>query len=258
MTRIDPRAVVSPRAELAEDVTVGPFAIVGDGVVIGAGTTVGPHAVIEGPTTLGRGNRIWQFASIGAAPQDKKYAGEPTRLEVGDRNVFRECTTINRGTVTGLGVTRIGDDNLFMAYSHVGHDCIVGNKCVMSNATALAGHVELDDWVIMSGYAGVHQFCKIGAHVFLANNAAVTRDVPPYLMVAGSPAAPVTINSEGLKRRGFTPEQVANIKGGFRVLYRSGLKLAEATAELERLAADQPELRPYLDFMPRVTRSLIR
>jgi UDP-N-acetylglucosamine acyltransferase len=258
MTRIDPRAVVSPRAELAEDVTVGPYAIVGDGVVIGAGTTVGPHAVIEGPTTLGRGNRIWQFASIGAAPQDKKYAGEPTRLEVGDRNVFRECTTINRGTVTGLGVTRIGDDNLFMAYSHVGHDCIVGNKCVMSNATALAGHVELDDWVIMSGYAGVHQFCKIGAHVFLANNAAVTRDVPPYLMVAGSPAAPVTINSEGLKRRGFTPEQVANIKGGFRVLYRSGLKLAEATAELERLAADQPELRPYLDFMPRVTRSLIR
>ena len=258
MAHIDPRAIVSPKAELADDVAVGAYAIVGDGVVIGAGTTVGPHAVIEGPTTLGRGNRIWQFASVGAAPQDKKYAGEPTRLEIGDRNVFRECCTINRGTVTGHGVTRIGDDNLFMAYSHVAHDCIVGNKCVMSNATALAGHVELDDWVIMSGYAAIHQFCKVGAHAFLANNAAVTRDVPPYLMVAGSPAEPVTINSEGLKRRGFTPEQVANIKNGFRVLYRSGLKLAEATVELERLAVDQPELKPYLDFMPRVTRSLIR
>jgi UDP-N-acetylglucosamine acyltransferase len=258
MAHIDPRAIVSPKAELAEDVTVGAYAIVGDGVTIGAGSAVCPHAVIEGPTTLGRDNRIWQFASIGAAPQDKKYKGEPTRLEVGDRNVFRECTTINRGTVTGHGVTKIGDDNLFMAYSHVGHDCIVGSKCVLSNATALAGHVELDDWVIMSGYAGVHQFCKVGAHAFLANNAAVTRDVPPYLMVAGSPAAPVTINSEGLKRRGFTAEQVANIKNGYRVLYRSGLKLAEATAELERLAVDQPELQPYLDFMPRITRSLIR
>jgi len=258
MATIDPRAVISPRAELAADVTVGPYAIVGDDVVVGAGTRIGPHAVVEGPTTLGRDNRIWQFASIGAAPQDKKYDGEPTRLEVGDRNVFRECCTINRGTVTGHGVTRIGDDNLFMAYSHVGHDCIVGSRIVMSNATALAGHVELDDWVSMSGYAGVHQFCKVGAHAFLANNAAVTRDVPPFLMVAGSPAAPVAINSEGLKRRGYSAEQIAAIKNGFRVLYRSGLKLAEASAELTRLAAEHPELQPYVDFLPRVTRSLIR
>jgi UDP-N-acetylglucosamine acyltransferase len=258
MAKIDPHAIVSPTAELADDVVVGPFAVIGDGVRLGARTTVGPHAVIDGPTTLGDDNVVWQFASIGGAPQDKKYNGEPTRLEVGHRNVFREFTTINRGTVSGHGVTRIGDDNLFMAYSHVAHDCIVGSKCVLSNATALAGHVELDDWVIMSGYAGVHQFCKVGAHAFLANNAAVTRDVPPFLMVAGSPAEPVTINSEGLKRRGYTAEQIANIKNGFRVLYRSGLKLAEATVELERLAQEQPELKPYVDFLPRVTRSLIR
>lgn len=258
MTNVDPRAVVSPKATLAADVTVGPFAVIGDGVAIGAGTSVGPHAVIEGPTTIGRENRIWQFASIGAAPQDKKYRGEPTRLEIGDRNLFREFTTIHRGTASGHGVTRIGDDNLFMAYAHVAHDCVVGSRCVLSNATALAGHVELDDWVILSGYAGIHQFCKVGAHAFLANNAAVTRDVPPYLMVAGSPAEPLTINSEGLKRRGFTPEQIANIKNGFRVLYRSGLKLAEATVELTRLAESQPELKPYVEFLPRVTRSLIR
>jgi UDP-N-acetylglucosamine acyltransferase len=258
MANVDPHAIVSPKAELADDVTVGAFAVIGAGVVLGPRTTVGPHAVIDGPTTVGADNVIWQFASIGGAPQDKKYKGEPTRLEIGDRNVFREFTTINRGTVSGHGVTRIGDDNLFMAYSHVAHDCRVGNKCVLSNATALAGHVELDDWVIMSGYAGVHQFCKIGAHAFLANNAAVTRDVPPFLMVAGSPAEPVTINSEGLKRRGYTADQISNIKNGFRVLYRSGLKLAEATAELERLAAEQPELKPYVDFLPRITRSLIR
>lgn len=258
MARIDPRAVVSPKAELADDVTVGPYAVVGDDVVVGAGSTIAAHAMVTGPTRIGRDNHIWQFASVGSAPQDKKYRGEPTRLEIGDRNQFRECCTINRGTVTGHGVTRIGDDSLFMAYSHVAHDCTVGNKVVMSNCTALAGHVEVDDWVIFSGYAAVHQFCKVGAHAFLANNAAVTRDVPPYLMVAGSPAEPITINSEGLKRRGFDAAQIANIKNGFRVLYRSGLKLAEATAELERLAVDQPELRPYLDFLPRVTRSLIR
>lgn len=258
MANIDPRAIVSPKAELADDVTVGAFTMIGDGVVIGPRSKIGPHAVIEGPTTLGADNVVWQFASIGGAPQDKKYKGEPTRLEIGDRNAFREFTTINRGTANGHGVTRIGDDNLFMTGSHVGHDCVVGNKCVLSNATALAGHVELDDWVIMSGYSGVHQFCKIGAHAFLANNAAVTRDVPPFLMVAGTPAEPVTINSEGLKRRGYSAEQISNIKNGFRVLYRSGLKLAEATAELEKMAAEHPEVQPYLDFMPRITRSLIR
>ena len=255
---IDPRAIVSSDAQLAPDVVVGPFTVIGPGVVIGAGTWIGPHAVINGPTTLGRDCKVFQFASIGDAPQDKKYRGEPTRLEVGDRNVFREFCTINRGTVSGHGVTRIGDDNLFMAYSHVAHDCIVGNKCVMSNCTALAGHVEIGDWVILSGYAAIHQFCKVGAHAFLANNAAVTRDVPPYLMVAGSPAEPKGINSEGLKRRDFDAGQIANIKNAYRVLYRSGLTLAEATEQLKVLAATQPEVGAFVEFLGKVTRSVVR
>ncbi len=255
---IDPRALVSPDAELAPDVEVGPFTVIGAGVVIGAGTRVGPHAVINGPTTIGRDCQVFQFASIGDAPQDKKYRGEPTRLEIGDRNVFREFCTMNRGTVGGHGVTRIGDDNLFMAYTHVAHDCVVGNKCVMSNYAVLAGHVELGDWVIMSGYSGVHQFCKVGAHVFLANNCAVTRDVPPYLMVAGAPAEPKGINSEGLKRRGFDATQIANIKAAYRILYRSGLKLAEATEQLNELARTQPEVAAFAEFLPTATRSIVR
>jgi UDP-N-acetylglucosamine acyltransferase len=255
---IDPRAIVDPGAELAPDVEVGPFAVIGAGVRIGAGSWIGSHAVIKGPTTLGLNTRVFQFASIGDAPQDRKYAGEPTRLEVGDRNVFREFCTINRGTVAGRGVTTIGDDCLFMAYSHVAHDCIVGSQCIMSNCTALAGHVQLGDWVILSGYSGIHQFCKVGLHAFLANNAAVTRDVPPYLLVAGSPAEPKGVNSEGLKRRGFAPEQIANIKSAYRLLYRSGLKLAEATAQLRALVPGQPELAAFVDFLAASERSLIR
>ncbi|MFZ9126912.1 MAG: acyl-ACP--UDP-N-acetylglucosamine O-acyltransferase [Steroidobacteraceae bacterium] len=255
---IDPRAVIAPGAQLAEGVEVGPFAVIGEGVEIGEGSIIGPHAVINGPTRIGRECRVFQFASIGDAPQDKKYRGEPTRLEIGDRNIFRECCTVNRGTVGGHGITRIGSDNLFMAYSHVAHDCVIGDHCVFSNSVALAGHVEVADWVIMSGFAGVHQFCKVGAHAFLANNTAVTRDVPPYLLVAGTPAEPKGINSEGLKRRGFTPEQIANIKQAYRVLYRDGLKLEEASQELERLAADQPELRLFTEFLPTVTRSIVR
>ncbi|MGA1463524.1 MAG: acyl-ACP--UDP-N-acetylglucosamine O-acyltransferase [Steroidobacteraceae bacterium] len=255
---IDPRAVIAPGAQLAEGVEVGPFAVIGEGVEIGEGSIIGPHAVINGPTRIGRECRVFQFASIGDAPQDKKYRGEPTRLEIGDRNTFRECCTVNRGTVGGHGITRIGSDNLFMAYSHVAHDCVIGDHCVFSNSVALAGHVEVADWVIMSGFAGVHQFCKVGAHAFLANNTAATRDVPPYLLVAGTPAEPKGINSEGLKRRGFTPEQIANIKQAYRVLYRDGLKLDEASQELERLAADQPELRLFTEFLPTVTRSIVR
>ena len=255
---IDPRAIVAADAEIAEGVEIGAYTIIGAGVRIGAGSWIGPHAVINGPTTLGRDNKIFQFASIGDAPQDKKYRGEPTRLEVGDRNVFREFCSINRGTAGGRAVTKIGDDNLFMAYSHVGHDCIVGSQCVMSNCTALAGHVELGDWVILSGYSGVHQFCKVGAHSFMANNAAVTRDVPPYLLVAGTPAEPKGVNSEGLKRRGFGPEQIANIRNAYRLLYRSGLKLAAATEQLQALAADQPELLPFVQFLAASERSIIR
>jgi len=255
---IDPRAIVAPDAEIADGVEIGAFSVIGAGVRIGPGTWVGPHAVINGPTTLGRDNKVFQFASVGDAPQDRKYKGEPTRLEVGDRNVFREFCSINRGTAGGRGVTRIGNDCLFMAYSHVAHDCIVGDNCILSNCTALAGHVELGDWVILSGYAGIHQFCKVGAHAFLANNAAVTRDVPPYLLVAGSPAEPKGVNSEGLKRRGFDAAQIANIKSAYRLFYRSGLKLAEAQERLAELAATQPELAPFVEFLGASERSIIR
>lgn len=255
---IDPRAIVAPDAEIGEGVAIGPYSVIGAGVRIGAGTWVGPHAVINGPTTLGRDNKVFQFASVGDAPQDRKYKGEATRLEVGDRNVFREFCSINRGTAGGRGVTRIGNDCLFMAYSHVAHDCIVGDHVVMANCTALAGHVELGDWVILSGYAGVHQFCKVGAHAFLANNAAVTRDVPPYLLVAGSPAEPKGVNSEGLKRRGYDAAQIANIKSAYRLFYRSGLKLAAAEERLRELAATQPELQPFVEFLAVSERSIIR
>jgi UDP-N-acetylglucosamine acyltransferase len=255
---IDARAVVSPQAEIAEDVEVGPFSIIGRDVVVGAGTWIGPHAVINGPTRIGVGNKIFQFASIGDAPQDKKYKGEPTRLEIGDRNVFRECVTVNRGTTHGLGVTRIGNDNLLMAYSHVAHDCQLGDQIVLANCATLGGHVELGDWVIMGGLSAVHQFTKVGAHCFLAHNAAVTRDVPPYIMAVGRPAVPHSVNSEGLKRRGFTEAQIRNIRRAYRVLYRSGLKLQEALEQLETAAASQEEIRPFVDFIKRSSRSLVR
>jgi UDP-N-acetylglucosamine acyltransferase len=211
-----------------------------------------------GPTTIGEDNRIFQFSSIGDAPQDKKYNGEPTRLEIGDRNVFRESVTVNRGTVTGNGVTRIGNDNLLMAYSHVAHDCTLGDQIVMANCATLGGHVELGSWVIMGGLSAVHQFTKIGDHAFLAHNTMVTRDVPPFVMAVGRPAVPHSVNSEGLKRRGFTEEQIRNIRRAFRVLYRSGLKLQEALEELERAALDQPEVKPFVEFIGRSSRSLVR
>jgi UDP-N-acetylglucosamine acyltransferase len=258
VSNVDSRAIVSPKAELAADVTVGAYAVIGEGVRIGAGTWVGPHAVINGLTTIGAGNKIFQFASIGDAPQDLKYKGEPTRLEIGDRNVFREFTSMNRGTVQGGGVTVIGSDNLFMAYTHVAHDCHVGNKVVMANYATLGGHVTLGDWVIMGGYSGIHQFTKVGAHAFLGNNAAVTRDVPPYVMAVGSPAVPHSINSEGLKRRGFSESQIRNLKNAYRVLYRSELKLADAVAELKSRVASQPELGIFVDFIGESTRSIVR
>lgn len=258
MGRIHPTAIIDPSAELADDVTVGPYAVIGADVTVGAGTRIAAHAMVVGPTTLGRDNRVWQFASIGDDPQDLKYRGERTTLEIGDRNQFRECCTVSRGTASGHGTTRIGSDNLFMAYAHVAHDCIVGNHCVLANYAGLAGHVEVDDWVILGGYSGVHQFCKIGQHAFLANNATATRDVPPYLMVSGAPAVPKGINSEGLKRRGFSADDVTAIKGAYKVLYRSGLKLQEATDELERRARVTPVLQAFVDFLPRATRSLVR
>jgi UDP-N-acetylglucosamine acyltransferase len=255
---IDSRAVISPQAQIAADVQIGPFTVIGADVVIGAGTWIGPHAVINGPTRIGNDNKIFQFASLGDAPQDKKYKGEPTRLEIGDRNVFRECVTVNRGTTHDQGVTRIGSDNLFMAYSHVAHDCQLGDKIVMSNVATLGGHVEIGDWVILGGLSAVHQFTKVGAHCFIANNAAVTRDVPPYVMAVGQPAEPHSVNSEGLKRRGFSAEQILNIRRAYRLLYRSGLKLKAALEELERRALSQPEIGPFVEFIKRSSRSIVR
>jgi UDP-N-acetylglucosamine acyltransferase len=255
---IDARAVISPQAEVAPDVEIGPFSIIGADVAIGPGTWVGPHVVINGPTRIGAGNKIYQFASLGDAPQDKKYKGEPTRLEIGDRNVFRESVTVNRGTVQGRGATRIGNDNLLMAYSHIAHDCCLGDQIVLANCATLGGHVELGDWVIMGGLSAVHQFTKVGEHAFLAHNAMVTRDVPPYVMAVGRPAVPHSVNSEGLKRRGFTEAQIRNIRRAYRVLYRSELKLQAALEELERAAQSQAEIRPFVDFIKHRSRSLIR
>jgi UDP-N-acetylglucosamine acyltransferase len=255
---IDARAIISPKAQLAADVTVGPFSIIGPDVQIGAGTIVGPHVVINGPTVIGADNHISQFASIGDAPQDKKYKGEPTRLEIGDRNVFRENCTVNRGTTHDKGITRIADDNLFMANSHVAHDCQVGSKTVFANCASLGGHVEIGDWVILGGLTAVHQFCKVGSHAFLAGGAIVQRDVPPYVMVAGNPALPHAVNSEGLKRRGFSEQQVRNVRDAYRILYRSELKLAEAMEQLRALGDTQPEVRFFADFIAASTRSIVR
>jgi len=255
---IDPHALVSPQAQLAADVTVGPFSIIGPGVEIGPRTVVGPHVVINGPTRIGADNRFFQFASIGDAPQDKKYNGEPTRLEIGDRNVFRESCTVNRGTVQGHGVTRIGNDNLFMAYSHVAHDCIIGNEIIFANCAALAGHVEIGDCVTLGGLTAVHQFVKIGAYAFLAGGAIVQRDVPPYVMVAGNPAVPHMVNAVGLKRRGFDEAQVKNIRHAYRVLYRSDLKLADALERLGPLASTRSEIKAFVDFVASSTRSIVR
>jgi UDP-N-acetylglucosamine acyltransferase len=255
---IDSRAVVSPQAQVAADVHIGPFSIIGAEVSIGSGTWIGPHAVINGPTKIGKNNKIFQFASLGEAPQDKKHDDEPTRLEIGDRNVFREFCTVNRGTVLDRGVTKIGNDNLLMSYSHVAHDCTLGDNIVMSNVATLGGHVEIGDWVNLGGLSAVHQHTKVGAYSFIANNAAVTRDVPPYILAVGQPAEPHSVNAVGLRRRGFTPEQVLNIRRAYRLLYRSGLKLQAAMDQLEAAAAVQPEIRPFVDFIRRSTRSIVR
>jgi UDP-N-acetylglucosamine acyltransferase len=255
---IDSRAVISPQAQIAADVHIGPFTVIGADVVIAAGTWIGPHVVINGPTRIGTDNKIFQFASLGDAPQDKKYKGEPTRLEIGDRNVFRESVTVNRGTTHDKAVTHIGNDNLLMAYSHVAHDCHLGDQIVMANCATLGGHVEIGDWVIMGGLSAVHQHTKVGAHCFIAHNAAVTRDVPPYVMAVGRPAEPHSVNTEGLKRRGFTREQIGNIRRAYRVLYRSGLKLKTALEELEKAAVTQAEIRPFIEFIKHSERSIVR
>ena len=251
-------AIISPGAELAEDVKVGPYSIIGNDVKIGAGTEIGSHVIIKGATEIGDNNRILQFASIGEDPQDKKYAGEKTRLVIGDGNTIREYCTLNRGTAQDIGVTRIGNNNWLMAYVHVAHDCDIGNEAVFANNSSLAGHVSVGDYVIFGGFSGVHQFCRVGAHSFIGNNAAVTRDVPPYIMVSGQPAVPRGVNSAGLKRRGFNSDQAKNIKEAFRLLYRLGLRLEEARDRITELAVDRKELRIFAEFLEPSERSIVR
>ncbi len=255
---IHPTAQVDPGAELGSNVTIGAYTVVGPNVVIGDGTSVGPHVVIEGPTRIGAKNRIFQFASLGGAPQDKKYADEPTELVIGDGNMIREFVTLNRGTSQDLGVTRIGNDNWIMAYVHIAHDCIVGSHTIFANASSLAGHVRVDDYVILGGFTLVHQFCQIGAHAFTSMGSIINRDVPPYVTVAGNFAEPKGINAEGLKRRGYTPERITAIKRAYKTLYKSGLPLAGAREELSRAAATAPDVKLMLDFIERSERSLIR
>ena len=255
---IDPRAVVDPKAELDASVSVGPFAIIGPGVRIGAGSSVGPQCIISGPATIGRNNRFVAACAIGGQPQDKKYAGEPTTLEIGDRNTFFEYSTVNRGTAQDLGHTRIGNDGWFMSYTHIAHDCVVGDNVIMANCATLAGHVFVHDWAILGGFSKIHQFCRIGAHSFCGMNVDLTRDVPPFVMVAGTPPAPYGINSEGLRRRGFTPEQVRSVKEAYKVLYRSDKRLEEALAELRKMQADKPELALLTEFLADTSRSIVR
>lgn len=255
---IHPSAIIDPGAILAEDVGVGPFTIIGPGVEIGSGTTIGPHVVIRGPSRIGRENRIFQFASVGEDPQDKKYQGEVTRLEIGDRNVIREYCTIHRGTAQDQSLTRIGNDNLLMAYTHVAHDCVIGDGVIMANGASLAGHVSVDDYAILGGFSLVHQFCRIGRHSFSGMGSVISRDIPPYVMVGGSPTKPRGINNVGMERRGYDAEAILQIKRAFKVIYKSRLKLEEAIEHLAAMAKHSPEILPILEFLQQSGRSIIR
>ncbi|MFA5171334.1 MAG: acyl-ACP--UDP-N-acetylglucosamine O-acyltransferase [Sulfuriferula sp.] len=251
-------AIIHPKAQIAEGVSIGAYSIIGEHVTIGAGTTIAPHVVINGHTSIGCDNQIFQFCSLGEIPQDKKYAGEPTRLEIGDRNIIREFCTFNIGTVQDTGITRIGNDNWIMAYVHLAHDCNIGNHTIFANNASLAGHVEVGDYAILGGFTGVHQFCKIGAHVMTGISSVIFKDVPPYLMIAGQPAAPHGMNNEGLKRRGFSAVALAGLKLAYRILYREGLTVAEAQVQLAELAQEVPEVQPMVDFLAQSTRGIIR
>ena len=255
---IHPTAIISDSAKIDEKVEIGAYSIIGNDVEIGSGTRIDSHVVVNGPTKIGCDNHIYQFASIGDDPQDKKYRDEPTGLIIGDRNTIREFCTISRGTVQDVGNTIMGDDNWIMAYVHIAHDCVVGNQTIMANNVTLAGHVHVGDWVIFGGFSGAHQFARVGAHAFLGMYAGVNRDVPAYVMVSGQPAQPRGINSEGLKRRDFSEEQIRNIKEAYRLVYRKGLKLSEATEQIEELSKYQPELVPFLESLRSSERGVIR
>jgi UDP-N-acetylglucosamine acyltransferase len=255
---IDPTAIIHPAARLGAQVTVGPYSVIGEHVEIGDGTWIGPHVVISGHTRIGSENRIYQFSSIGEVPQDKKYAGEPTRLEIGDRNTIREFCTLNCGTAQDVGVTRLGNDNWIMAYVHLAHDCQVGSNTIFANNAQLAGHVQVGDWAILGGFTVVHQFVRIGAHSMTAMGTILLQDLPSYVTASGNPAEPHGINSEGLKRRGFSADGVAAIKRAYKTLYKSGLKFDEARAAILADATAQPELVPLAEFLTAPGRGVIR
>lgn len=258
MTLIDPRAIVDPKARLAADVQVGPWSIIGPDVEIGEGTVIGPHVILKGPTVIGRHNRIFQFSSIGEDTPDLKYQGEPTRLRIGDHNTIREGVTIHRGTVQDREETTLGDHNLLMAYVHIGHDSVIGNHCILVNNTALAGHVHVDDWAILSGYTLVHQFCRIGAHSFSGMGTAIGKDVPAYVTVFGNPAEARSMNFEGMRRRGFSAEAIKELRRAYKVVYRQGLTVDDALRELEPVAQQFPEVAVFRDSILSAKRGITR
>jgi len=255
---IHPTAIVDAKAELADDVKVGAFSIIGPDVKIDSGTSVGPHVVISGHTTIGKHNQIFQFSSLGEAPQDKKYQGESTKLEIGDHNTIREFCTFNRGTAQDKGTTKIGNHNWIMAYVHIAHDCHVHNNTILANNSSLAGHVDMHDYAILGGFTLVHQFCKIGQHVITAVGSVVFKDIPPYVTASGYDANPHGINAEGLKRRGFSADSITNIKRAYKTLYRQSLTLDEAKAVLTKEALKVPELSLLVEFLNQSTRGIIR
>jgi UDP-N-acetylglucosamine acyltransferase len=255
---IDSKAVVDSNAEIADGVQIGPFSVIGAGVRIGSGTVIGPHVVIKGPISIGRDNRIYQFSSIGEDPQDRKYANEVTRLEIGDRNTIREFVTMHRGTQQDHSLTKIGNDNLFMAYTHVAHDCIVGNKVIMANGASLAGHVHLGNNAILGGFTLVHQFTQIGEYSFSAMGSAITQDIPPFVMVGGRPTRPHGINSVGMERNGVPPEVVRKIRKAYKILYKSNMRLEDAIEEIEDLAGESDEVSTMVSFLRNVTRGILR
>lgn len=256
--KIHSTAIIDPKAELDSSVTVGAYSVVGANVKVDAGTTIASHVVLQGPTTIGKNNQIFQFSSLGEAPQDKKYRDEPTTLEIGDNNTIREFCTFNRGTIQDKGVTKIGNDNWVMAYVHIAHDCTIGNNTILANNSSLAGHVDIHDYVILGGFTLIHQFCKIGAHVITAVGSVVFKDIPPYVTAAGYDAKPHGINSEGLKRRGFSPGSVMQIKRAYKALYRNGLSLEEAKIELSNMQKDCHEITILSDFLTISTRGIVR
>lgn len=255
---IHPTAIIHEGAILAPDVSVGPYSIIGDHVEIGSGTWIGPHVVINGPTRIGQNNKIFQFSSLGEMPQDKKYQGEETRLEIGDRNVIREFCTFNRGTSQDVGITRVGDDNWIMAYVHLAHDCQIGNHTIFANNAQLAGHVHVEDYAILGGFTVVHQFCHIGGHSITGMGTILFKDIPPYVTAAGHEAQPHGINSEGLKRRGFSSEAILAIKRAYKTLYKSGLTLEQAKMALVEQAKSCAEIQPLIDFLAHSARGIIR